>query len=250
MPIHDWTRVTAGAWHAFHLGWISQLQAALNGGLLPEDYYSLAEQDMDRIEPDVLTLQSTDETDSFGDGPGDTSDEGGVSLALAPPKTKQIAELEIAHSVRKRRTLSIRHNSDDRIVALLELVSPGNKSSKRRWAAFVSKSVACLERGYHLLIVDLFPPAKREPNGVHGAIWDDLGDGDYVRPEHEPLTLVSYLADSPIKAYIEPTVVGATLIDMPLFLTTERYVNVPLEATYAAAYQAVPRKLKAILEAT
>ena len=39
------------------------------------------------------------------------------------------------------------------------------------------------------------------------------------------------------------------LIDMPLFLTPERYVNVPLEATYSAAYRGVPKKWKAILEA-
>ena len=44
MPIHDWTRVTAGTWHAFHLSWIAEIQLALNGGILPEDYYAQAEQ--------------------------------------------------------------------------------------------------------------------------------------------------------------------------------------------------------------
>ncbi len=29
MPIHDWTRVTAGTWHDFHLAWITEIRNAL-----------------------------------------------------------------------------------------------------------------------------------------------------------------------------------------------------------------------------
>jgi len=36
---------------------------------------------------------------------------------------------------------------------------------------------------------------------------------------------------------------------MPLFLTPERYVNVPLEQTYTSAYRGVPQRWKAVLEA-
>ena len=36
---------------------------------------------------------------------------------------------------------------------------------------------------------------------------------------------------------------------MPLFLEPELYVNVPLEATYQAAYRGVPRRWKTVLEA-
>jgi hypothetical protein len=42
--------------------------------------------------------------------------------------------------------------------------------------------------------------------------------------------------------------VGRDLIDMPLFLTPEMYINVPLEATYQAAYRGVPRKWRDVLE--
>ncbi len=37
MPIHDWTRVNAGTWHAFHLGWIAEMQISLNDGRMPQD---------------------------------------------------------------------------------------------------------------------------------------------------------------------------------------------------------------------
>jgi hypothetical protein len=35
---------------------------------------------------------------------------------------------------------------------------------------------------------------------------------------------------------------------MPLFLTPEIYVNVPLEETYMSAFEALPRKWKRVIE--
>jgi len=40
MPMHDWTRVSAGTFHDFHCSWIAELKKTLNGGLLPPDYYA------------------------------------------------------------------------------------------------------------------------------------------------------------------------------------------------------------------
>src|SRR5262249_41299321 len=59
MPIHDWTRVNAGTFHDFHHEWISTLKRALNGGLLPADYYAMAEQIAGGLHPDVLTLEGS-----------------------------------------------------------------------------------------------------------------------------------------------------------------------------------------------
>jgi hypothetical protein len=41
--------------------------------------------------------------------------------------------------------------------------------------------------------------------------------------------------------------VGEALPEMPLFLTPEAYVNVPLESTCQAAYQGVPRLYQEVL---
>ena len=38
MPIHDWTRVASGTFHAFHTAWIAQLQEWVNAGQLAPDY--------------------------------------------------------------------------------------------------------------------------------------------------------------------------------------------------------------------
>ncbi len=248
MPIHDWTRVSAGTWHDFHLAWIAEIRNALNGGLLPPEYYAQAEQIAGPLGPDVLTLQEPEPSPN-GTHAGYSSGGGGVAVATAAPRTRMTAEAEMNDYVLKRRTIVIRHSSGDHIVALLEIVSPGNKGARHALQSFVEKAVEALYRGYHLLIVDLFPPGPRDPNGIHAAIWSEISDEPFTLPPDEPLTLVSYSAGPRKKAYIEPTAVGHTLIDMPLFLTPEMYVNVPLEATYQAAYRGMPRRWREVLEA-
>jgi hypothetical protein len=245
MPIHDWTRVTAGTWHAFHLSWIAEIQLALNAGLLPPDYYAQAEQIAGPLGPDVLTLQ---EADAPANGAAAQSAGGGIAVATAPPKARVIAEAEMSDYVLKRRTLVVRHASGDRIIALLEIVSPGNKSARHAIRSFVDKAVEALYRGYHLLILDLFPPGPRDPNGIHGLIWAEISDEPFTLPPDEPLTLAAYSAGPIKRAYVEPTAVGRELIDRPLFLDPETYVNVPLEATYQAAYRGVPRRWRSVLE--
>src|SRR6266481_2024783 len=98
MPIHDWTRVDAGIFHHFHHDWISEIARALNRGLLPDDYYALAEQFAAGFGPHVLTLQrdrNGEEGDQRGTGPGP----GGVLVAA--PKLQPTAETDMAFYRRK-----------------------------------------------------------------------------------------------------------------------------------------------------
>jgi hypothetical protein len=247
MSIHDWTRVTAGTWHDFHLAWIAEIRNALNGGILPADYYAQAEQIAGPFGPDVLTLQMPDTPINGTAGlPSNTG--GGVAVSVVPPRMRMTSEAEMNDYVLKRRTLIIRHASGDRIVALLEIVSPGNKASRHGLRSFVEKAVEALYHGYHLLLIDLFPPGPRDPNGIHGAIWGEISDEPFELPANEPLTLAAYSAGPRKRAYVEPTAVGRALIDMPLFLEEDIYVNVPLESTYQAAYRGVPRRWQRVLE--
>ncbi len=250
MPIHDWTRVSAGAWHAFHLSWIAEIQQVLNDGRMPPDYYAQAEQIAGPLGPDVLTLHQPDESGNGKPAAFATDPNfGGVAVAAVPPRMRLTAEAEMNDYVLKRRTIVIRHSSGDDIVALLEIISPGNKAARHALRSFVEKAVEALYRGYHLMIVDLFPPTRRDPNGIHAAIWGEFSDDPAPLPPNEPLTLAAYSAGPVKRAYVEPTAVGRELIDMPLFLTPETYVNVPLEATYRAAYRGVPRRWREVLEA-
>jgi hypothetical protein len=95
------------------------------------------------------------------------------------------------------------------------------------------------------LLIDLFPPTRRDPQGLHALIW---GDSAPPPPAELPLTLVAYHATPMPDAYVEPTAVGQALIDMPVFLDRDHYVPVPLEATYETAWRGVPQRWKSVLE--
>jgi hypothetical protein len=191
MPMHDWTRVEAGVFHAFHHDWITELARALNRGLPPDICYALPE----------LQAQFT-----------------------------------------------VRHVSGDRIVAMLEIVSPGNKASRHAFRAFVVKACELLEHRVHLLIVDPFPPGPRDPNGIHAAIWEEVEDKPFILPKSKPLTLVAYECDLTTRAYIETLAVSDPLPDMPLFVEPTRHIAVPLETTYQTAFTAMPRRWRTVLE--
>jgi hypothetical protein len=243
MPIHDWTRVDAGIFHAFHLSWIGTLQNVLNSGLLPPDYYALGEQIAGGIGPDVLTLQ----TPNPQEGERSADVEGAVAVAVVPPKVRHTIRPEIDEYVYKRRSVVIRHVSNHRLIALIEILSPGNKASRHALRSFLDKAESALAHSIHLLLVDLHPPGPRDPRGIHGALWERLFSDAVPTPE-KPLTLVAYAAGPVPTAYVEPVAVGDALPDMPLFLAAEQYINVPLETTYRAAYEGVPRYYRTILE--
>lgn len=246
MPVHDWTRVSAATFHDLHCTWIPLIKIRLNDGLLPRGYYAQVEQVAGELTTDVLTLQTDDG--------GDVSSEqealqGGIAVSVAPPQVELTASLEAAHYAARARRLMVRHSSDDRVVAVIEVVSSGNKASKRAWQKFVHKGAGLILGGKHLLVVDLFPPGRRDPQGVHGAIWAELGDDSYKVPLGKPLTLAAYTADEIPRAYVQPVAVGDVLSPMPLFITPEVYVNVPLEETYEAAYRSVPERWRKVLDA-
>lgn len=253
MPIHDWTRVTDGTFHDFHTVWTGAIRTALNSGVLPDDYYAQAEQIAGPLGVDVLTLQTnaylTAETNGHARTSPPDTDAGGIAVATEP-RVKLVDEGEMNDYVLKRNTIVIRHTSGHRVVALIEIVSPGNKAARHAFERFVEKAVEALYRGYHLLVIDLFPPTPRDPEGIHSAIWHEFNDTAFALPKDLPLTLAAYSAGQRKRAYVEPTAVGRELIDMPLFLHETRHVNVPLEETYQAAYRGVPRYWKGVLEAT
>ena len=245
MPVHDWTRVDAGIFHDFHHTWITEIKRALNGGLLPPDHYALAEQIAGGLGPDVLTLQRP-----ANGAPPPNEPSGGVILATAPPKVQFRLRAEPDLYAAKAKAVTIRHASDHRVIAVIEIVSPGNKNNRHGLRAFVGKALELLKGGIHLLIVDLFPPGPRDPQGIHKAIWDELIDNDFLLPADKPLTLAAYLADPWPEAFIEPVAIGAVLPEMPVFLTSDTYVPLPLESTYQSAWEAVPSFWRDILQAS
>jgi hypothetical protein len=239
MPVHDWTHVEAGIFHDFHQAWNAELRAVLNGGLLPPDFYALIEQHPGRQIPDLLTLHAS------------------PALTPLPPPAGGVAVAEVRAKVRRRltapatpprRTVAVRHVSGHRLIALIEIISPANKDRLENVRTFADKAAQALRAGVHVLVADLFPPGPYDPEGMHGAIWQRFGGESYPVPTEEPLTIASYLATDEPEAWLEHVAVGGELPDMPLFLTAEVCVPLPLGQTYQAAYEKAPTFWRDVLE--
>lgn len=241
MPVHDWTRVDAGIFHAFHHSWIEQIQRTLNSGLLPSEYYALPEQQAAGFGPDVLTLQSDEARGGHESGGG---------VLLEEPQVRLVAESDQEFYRQRQKSVVVRHVSGDRIVAVVELVSHGNKSSQSALRSFVEKAVELLSRNIHLMVVDLFPPGPRDPDGIHAAIWKSFTGHLYELPDSNPLTLAAYEAAGSVRAFVEHVDVGGSLPSMPLFLRPRAHVPLPLEATYREAFAALAGRWRRVLEDT
>jgi Protein of unknown function (DUF4058) len=239
MPIHDWTRVDAGTFHCFHQRWISSLFDALNTGGLPPGYFAMAEQIIGGPVPDVVALR-TSTPHKFPQGLNRA-----VPLATRP-QARFVREAEMESYAKRADRIVVKHSRGE-VIALIEIVSPGNKGSRHALRTFVEKMAALLEQGIHLLVIDLFPPSVRDPQGIHKAIWDEIAEEPFELPADKQLTTVAYSAGSMKVAYVEPVAVGDALPEMPIFLEPGLHVPVALEATYQATWSVFPAELRELL---
>lgn len=242
MPIHDWTREDAGTFHNFHQSWAIRILDALNAGRLPPDYLALTDQRVEGWEPDVISLLSHS-------SPGSSPRAGGVAVAEHPPQARRMTrrETEAGAYARRANPVVVKHKKGN-VVAVIEIVSPGNKDREHSVSRFVEKVRDFLRKGVHVLFVDLFPPGDHDPQGLDAAVWSVWSDTPDDRPADKPLSAVSYDAGSPFVSYVEPLAVGDPLPAMPLFLQPGVYVPCPLEETYQATWAALPAVIREGLE--
>ena len=239
MPIHDWTRVDDGTVHAFYTFWIVEIAKSLNAGLLPEGFYALPEQVAIGVIPDVVTLR---------DAPVEVS--GGTALGVVPAIRHRSRPIAPKQRRAQPRRVVVRRTSGHVIVAVIEIVSPANKDQKSRVHELAYKVETLLRSGVHVLFVDILPPNKHTPHGIHSAIWARFDRTRYHPPESEPLMLASYRWDDEARepeAFVEPTAVGRDLFPMPLFLRADRFVETPLESSYRTAFAAMPAVWRNVL---
>jgi hypothetical protein len=240
MPLHDWTRVPSGLYHDFHQTWTILIKLALNSGRLPKGIEAFVEQRAGRHEADVLAVERRvkPRTDDLLEG----------GIATLPPPVTRIVRRTTAESYADRANRIVIKHRLGRTLAVIEIVSPGNKDSRASLRDFLEKTLEFLRAGIHVLIVDPFAPTPRDPCGIHKVIWDEFLEEDFHFPPGKDRILVSYQAGSEWVAYVEPVGVGDPLPDMPLFLTPTWHVLVPLESTYQATWDASPEGLREVVE--
>ena len=241
MPIHDWARADDAAYHSFQLGWACQLCDQLNRGLLPQPLSAMTE---------TLELRPPAEFGPLPEPSGPVSrrnwDEELLDVTEHPPQI-------LPRAVDNRRQyacviVSIRDDLHQPIAAVF-WVTRQDKETPYRLTSIIRHAVGALTRNIHLLVVDLFLPSSRDPHGIHKAIWDQFQEAPFDLPEGKLFTLVAYAAGAEKVAYVDNVAVGDQLPDMPIFLTPERYVMCPLEASYQVTWNVFPAALKGPLEA-
>ena len=260
VAIHDWTRVDARRWYGFHLSWVVELCRALNAGVLPADHYADPEQPTPPPIPGLRMYRTSDDPPpDDADEPRDTaprSETDATEVAEDDPASPRLslrltAPLSTAYAG-AHRTIAVRHESDDRLVALVELASPSDKDRPHSVAAFTDRVAGAVERGVHVSVIDLLPPRRPDgPGGLIARAAEALGTGDPSDlgvPPGKPLMVGAFDAARPPTLHAEPLSVGDALPDLPVFLRPGRPVAVPLAATYAAAWAATPRRWRAVVE--
>ena len=239
MPIHDWTKVPAGLFHDFHQSWSIRIKDALNAGRLPKGVAALVEQRTGPFEADILAVERRTR-------PKRSTQDDAVAV-MERPAARIIRRVDLTAYAEHANRVVVRHHLG-RIIAVIEIVSPGNKDSRIALNDFVQKAIGFLREGIHVLIVDLFPPTSRDPLGVHKLIWDGFHDEEFTFPQGKDRTLASYESGAEMTAYVEPVAVGDVLPDMPLFLWNGIHVKTPLESTYQSTWDASPEGMRLAVE--
>jgi Protein of unknown function (DUF4058) len=240
MPIHDWSRVPAGLFHHFHQHWSIEIAETLNRGRLPKGVSALVEQRSGPRESDVLAIERRGKTHSgFGDDAG--------VATMKPPVTRFVSRTTKQIYATRANLILLKHHLG-RTIAVIEIVSPGNKDSRAAMRDFVEKTFEFLRAGIHVLMIDLFPPTSRDPLGMHKVIWDEIEEKDFALPAGKDRILASYETGGVQACYVEAIGVGDVLPEMPLFLANSWHVPVPLEPTYDATWNACPEELRVAVE--
>ena len=229
MPLRDHFRSPVNdthSWDEVHGGWpmeiVRTLRSVLPAGFRAGPNIHLGSP----FEVDVSTydLESRDPEDERGGT--------AVLRALAPTFTveadlgeQDVYEVQIYDTERGRR-----------LVAAIEIVSPSNKDRPETREAFIGKVASLLHNDICVSIVDLV--TVRQAN-LYAEVLRLLGRSDPVLSPTAPhlyaVTLRSRKSPKRrpmLDAWFYPMAVGDTLPTLPIWLTPELRVMLPLESSY------------------
>ncbi len=256
MPVHDWTHVVElGEFHDFHLGFVATLRNTLNIILCSTDYYASAEGRIMGYEPDASAFERKKPR---GASRPQTSRGVAVQTAIlqiceTSPRTRFIDEADHFNALRESH-VAIRNKRGDRLVAIVEILSPRNKDRADAILAFCNKLEKALEAGCNVLVADFLRPGRHDPYGMHYAFWKRFSETPHSVTAQEPIGIASYLApinnaQSEPVAYFESVAIGKDVPDMPLFLASGEYIHVPIQKIYDEAVATLPPPYQEDLEA-
>lgn len=229
MPLRDHFHpplVNRRSWEELHGAWPSTIAYRLNT-ILPPQYYSGVRVHLgSAVELDVAAFENEHAVDSG------FSANGGTAVAWAPASPALLLETdELTPPEYEVRVYDQHHTR--RLVAVVEIVSPGNKDRPDSREAFVSKCHALLQQEVCVAIVD--PVTERSAN-LYAELAARLG----AAPPAIASALIYAVSCRGfaarghwrIEAWEHELAVGSPLPTLPLWLTDSLYVPLELETTY------------------
>jgi hypothetical protein len=220
-------------WESFHVNWAGAIADDLNESLLPEGYFAEEHAHLGPfVEIDVAT---------FTDSQTSAERAGGTATlhirAWAPPAPPLVVPAAFPDAFE---VLVFENEGGSRLVAAIELVSPGNKDRDGHRQAFAIKCASYLCQGVSLMVIDIV--TTRRAN-LHNEIMRLLGHGEgSLLPAEASLYGVAYRPivrdlHEQIEAWPSTLEVGQPLPVLPLALNAEQCLPIDLEASYTIACQ-------------
>lgn len=219
------------SWESFHGWWGLHLAGQLN--MRPMPYGFLAEGNVHigiTVTADVAAFEEDDPTGE--------STNGAVATELwAPPQPPLVVPVDFTSP----ETFEIRIYDQERartLVAVVELVSPGNKDRPENRRAFLDKCAAYLREGISVVLVDIVTSRR---HNFHAALMELFNGGETaMRAITSDLYAVAYRVHlvgqrTQLETWPAALALGAPLPTMPLWLTESLCVPLELEAGYQAA---------------
>jgi hypothetical protein len=224
---------TERRWESFHSSWATRIADALTERWLPPNYIAEEHAHLGpSVEIDVGTFERETPT---------TAAEGGGAVATVGPKAWTPPDADGSFAAVFPDTFEVRLLCTDtgpKLVAAIELISPGNKDRASERRAFVTKCASYLYQGISVIIVDIV--TNRRAN-LHNEILELMDGADSLRLSPESsLYAVAYRPlrrgkEDIIDVWRSPLALGRALPTLPLGLRADLAVPVNFEETYAEA---------------
>jgi hypothetical protein len=220
-------------WESFHSSWATRIADALTERWLPPNYIAEEHAHLGpAVEIDVATLER-DAAPALPEGEGAVATRSPV--VWAPPVPDGILPAVFPDTFEVRILCT---DTGPKLVAAIELISPGNKDRATERRAFAIKCASYLYQGISLILVDIV--THRRAN-LHNDVLRVMEAADAL--ELGPDVSLYAVAYQPLRrddkdeihVWRSPLALGQSLPTLPLGLRADLVIPVDLEAPYAEA---------------
>ena len=216
-------------WESFHSNWATKLADALTEHWLPPNY--IAEEHV-HFGPSIEINVGTFEREASARGEGGTAVATVGAKVWSPPAADGVLPAVFPD------TFEVRVLSTDtgpKLVAAIELISPGNKDRPTERRAFAVKCASYLYQGVSVILIDIV--TNRRAN-LHNEILHVMETSESLQlPPEANLYAVAYRPvrrnqRDEIDMWRIPLALGQPLPSLPLGLHADLVIPVDFEATY------------------